>query len=470
MPVSQEQLQGILDHWALGDSTAPLGYIWAADVRTTANITLSGSQTIDATLVTDGMVVLVMNQSTGAENGVYRVGRSAWTRMDNGLSGQPTLRSKAYCWVSGGATWINTLYSVTTSDPITVGTTSITWGAVSSGGGTGDHKVLQSVTDTTAAYLGAKLHAGTNITLTVLNPGANESIDIAAAAASSDHKLSISGTDTTNDYLDPKLTVTAPVTKAIVGGGGAETLNLSVPNFVAGPSHAAGLVPDPGAGGGTTKFLREDVSWQTAVTSVATSAPLAGGPITTTGTITISDFVASGVGHARGTVPDPGGVSGATKFLREDATWAVPPGAPTTGVTTVDFGAFSATAPATMATATVAAPGITTSSIVRAWITPYSGTGTEGTADHSADEHIIGASLIDIVIGAIDAAGATFTIYAICRDMGGSPLAPPGIGRRHVANATAGRNYTQTPTVVGSVGGTTINTMWGAFNVAYSWS
>jgi hypothetical protein len=39
---------------------------------------------------------------------------------------------------------------------------------------------------------------------------------------------------------------------AVTGGG----------NFVAGGSHARGLVPDPGAGGGTTKYLREDASWQ----------------------------------------------------------------------------------------------------------------------------------------------------------------------------------------------------------------
>lgn len=32
-------------------------------------------------------------------------------------------------------------------------------------------------------------------------------------------------------------------------------------------------------------------------------------------------FIASGASHAPGAVPDPGAVAGATKFLREDATW-----------------------------------------------------------------------------------------------------------------------------------------------------
>lgn len=37
-------------------------------------------------------------------------------------------------------------------------------------------------------------------------------------------------------------------------------------------------------------------------------------------------MTASGTGHVGGFVPDPGATAGATKFLREDATWAVPAG------------------------------------------------------------------------------------------------------------------------------------------------
>lgn len=69
------------------------------------------------------------------------------------------------------------------------------------------------------------------------------------------------------------------------------------------------------------------------VTNIATTAPITGGPITTAGTIAITDFVASGASHARGSVPDPGAVAGTTKYLREDASWTVPPD--TTGVTSV---------------------------------------------------------------------------------------------------------------------------------------
>lgn len=60
---------------------------------------------------------------------------------------------------------------------------------------------------------------------------------------------------------------------------------------------------------------------------INTAAPLTGGQnLASDVNLAITDFVASGASHARGTVPDPGGAAGATKFLREDSSWAVPPG------------------------------------------------------------------------------------------------------------------------------------------------
>lgn len=76
-------------------------------------------------------------------------------------------------------------------------------------------------------------------------------------------------------------------------------LGKDVPVFGAsGSSHAQGAVPDPGSTAGTTHFLREDGSWAIppsgsgTVTSVQVSAPtqfnVTGGPITTSGTITLA--------------------------------------------------------------------------------------------------------------------------------------------------------------------------------------
>jgi hypothetical protein len=53
-----------------------------ASVRmaTTANITLSGLQTIDAVVGVAGDRVLVFNQTTQSQNGIYVMGAGAWTR------------------------------------------------------------------------------------------------------------------------------------------------------------------------------------------------------------------------------------------------------------------------------------------------------------------------------------------------------------------------------------------------------
>ena len=51
-----------------------------------------------------------------------------------------------------------------------------------------------------------------------------------------------------------------------------------------------------------------------------------GGALTADVTLTAKVFIASGSSHAIGAVPDPGATVGATRYLREDATWAIPSG------------------------------------------------------------------------------------------------------------------------------------------------
>ena len=59
---------------------AGLSWKQAVKVATTANITLSGTQTIDGVSVIAGDRVLVKNQSTASENGIYVVDASNWVR------------------------------------------------------------------------------------------------------------------------------------------------------------------------------------------------------------------------------------------------------------------------------------------------------------------------------------------------------------------------------------------------------
>ena len=51
-----------------------------------------------------------------------------------------------------------------------------------------------------------------------------------------------------------------------------------------------------------------------------------GGALSADVTLTARPMGASGGSHASGIVPDPGATAGSTKYLREDATWATPAG------------------------------------------------------------------------------------------------------------------------------------------------
>ena len=161
---------------------------------------------------------------------------------------------------------------------------------------------------------------------------ANRTFSIAAATSSVNGYLSSTDWSTFNNKVGTarNINTTAPITG---GGDLSADRTIAISDFVAsGASHARGAVPDPGSSAGTTKFLREDATFAVPPgTGVATSrninttAPVTGGgDLSADRMIAVSDFVASGASHARGTVPDPGSSAGTTKFLREDATWVAP--------------------------------------------------------------------------------------------------------------------------------------------------
>ena len=56
-------------------------------IATTANITLSGTQTIDGVAITADKRVLVKDQSTGTENGIYLCKAGAWARASDFAAG-----------------------------------------------------------------------------------------------------------------------------------------------------------------------------------------------------------------------------------------------------------------------------------------------------------------------------------------------------------------------------------------------
>lgn len=92
-------------------------------VATTANITLSGLQTIDGVLLVADDRVLVKDQTTASANGIYAASTSNWQRAPD-WDGAFDVKTGTLAWVTGGNTNPG-LWRVTTTGDITVGTTSV---------------------------------------------------------------------------------------------------------------------------------------------------------------------------------------------------------------------------------------------------------------------------------------------------------------------------------------------------------
>jgi hypothetical protein len=114
-------------------NAAVQGYSWKQPVRvaTTANITLSGAQTIDGVSVVAGDRVLVKNQTAGAANGIYVAATGAWTRSTDFDTGAEALGAATF--VSEGTAQGNQVWLNGTDGPITIGTTVLSF--VQVGGG-----------------------------------------------------------------------------------------------------------------------------------------------------------------------------------------------------------------------------------------------------------------------------------------------------------------------------------------------
>ena len=93
-------------------------------VATTANITLSGTQTIDGVAVVAGDRVLAKDQTSAATNGVYVVAAGAWSRADDMNTSAEAVPGSVFSVQEGTANG-DKLFMLATNGPITLGTTNL---------------------------------------------------------------------------------------------------------------------------------------------------------------------------------------------------------------------------------------------------------------------------------------------------------------------------------------------------------
>lgn len=194
---------------------------------TTANITLSGTQTIDGVVLVAGDRVLVKDQTTGSQNGLYVVAASTWSRSadaDNSPAGE--LTSGLYVFVEEGTTNADSGWVLATNSPITLGTTSLTFqqfnGLAQLTAGTGLTKSGNTLSLTTTG-----VSAGTYSSLTVdttgrvtaaTNPGyitANQNITVSGDVTGSGTTtlaLTLAASGVTAGTYNNSATAVSPIT------------------------------------------------------------------------------------------------------------------------------------------------------------------------------------------------------------------------------------------------------------------
>ena len=102
-------------------------------VATTANITLSGTQTIDGVAVSADERVLVKDQSTASENGIYDCKAGAWARSSD-FDADSEVTSGAFVFVEQGTANADSGFVLTTDGTITVGSTALSFTQFSGAG------------------------------------------------------------------------------------------------------------------------------------------------------------------------------------------------------------------------------------------------------------------------------------------------------------------------------------------------
>jgi hypothetical protein len=369
------------------------GLSWKAAVAcaTTANITLSGEQTIDGVL-TNASRALVKNQTTGSQNGIYITGAGAWTRATDMDAGSEF--PSATVFVQGGTINSDTQWTCS-NNSVTIGTTAVVFAQVSGAGTysagtgltlTGNQFAIDSTvaTLTGAQALTGKTYNGLTINTTTgtlaLANGKTLTVSNTLTLVGTDGSTVTFGAGGTVAYAANNLSVFASTTSAQLAGvisdetgAGAlvfagspaltgtptaptaavdtNTTQLATAAFVlAQAASATPLMDNTAAVGTSTRYARADhvhpVDTSRAPASgIALSAlapqannTIAGnvsGSSTSPVALTATQVTAmlntmvgdSGAGGTKGLVPAPGsGDAAAVKFLRADATWAVPPG------------------------------------------------------------------------------------------------------------------------------------------------
>ena len=255
------------------------GISWKQPVvcGTTANITLSGLQTIDGVTTVAGDRVLVKSQTAPAQNGIYLASATAWSRAPDADTWDELI--SAICFVESGSTLAGSAWYCTIQPGGTLGVTAVTWSnfsvAATYTAGTGltltDYVFSITNTGVIAAAYGS---ASKTLTATV---NAQGQLTVLAATDIAIANTQVSGLGT--------MSTQAASSVAITGG--------SINGTTIGGSTAAAVT------GTTITANTQFTGAGTGLTGTATSLSIGGNAATATSATTATNLA----GGATGSVP-----------------------------------------------------------------------------------------------------------------------------------------------------------------------
>jgi hypothetical protein len=255
----------------LGGASSSLAFKAPCRLATTANLTsLSGYQTIDGTLPTssehvDLRRILVKNQTSAAENGIYIMDTGAWERAKD-FDGVNDIRQGTRIYVFGGSTQSGTYVVTSSVDPSTfdIDTTSITITAVgtfdqttsalgiSSGGvisfNSGDVTITHSSSALAFAGAGAGFSFAEGVTassaLTVSGAFTASSAAALSGAVTLSSAVTMSGAVTMSSAVSVTGTVTFSSASSVAGAFTASSASTVAINgtFTSSAYTASGLI------------------------------------------------------------------------------------------------------------------------------------------------------------------------------------------------------------------------------------
>jgi hypothetical protein len=243
------------------------GISWKQPVNcgTTANITLSGLQTIDGVTVVAGDRVLVKSQTAPAQNGIYLASATAWSRAPDANTWDELI--SAICFVESGSTLAGSAWYCTVQPGGTLGTTPVTWSnfsvAATYTAGTGltltDYVFSITNTGVSAAAYGS---ASKTLTATV---NAQGQLTVLAATDIAIANTQVSGLGTMSTQASSSVTITGGTINGTTIGG-TVTAAVNATTFTGAGTGLTGTATSLSIGGNAAT-----------ATSATTATNLAGG-------------------------------------------------------------------------------------------------------------------------------------------------------------------------------------------------